>query len=78
MPNWTLIKIDPCYVIGTAIEHEDLVQEERFAAIFYKPSSCLCLQPEFLLPNLTTRLFLISSFKKCHEAKFKVWKTQVE
>jgi len=34
------------------VEHEGLIQGERFATVFYKPSSCLCLQPEFLLPQL--------------------------
>jgi hypothetical protein len=45
------------------VEHEGLIQGERFAAVSYKPTSYLCLQPEFLPPNSTTRLFPISFFQ---------------
>lgn len=35
------MKIDPRYVMGNrprAVENEDLIRGERFAAVFYKPS----------------------------------------
>jgi len=31
--------------------NRSFIQGERFATVSYKPSSCLCSQPEFLLPT---------------------------